>query len=409
MDTTTLRVSEPRELLALVPHRLGFRPRESVVAVSLRPPRGTVGLVVRADVDALADPVEGGARARALVALLDDDGARRALLVVYTDHDPRLGPAAAGAAVHRAVDVFREAAAVALGEVHVWVVCATGYLALDCAQDCCPPGGRPLRELDATQTGARLVLAGSAVAESRDALARIPPADAERRRGTARSRRRWEGRHAEALAAGPEDVARWRAGCVSAWRRAVATQEAVIAREGATDGRDGDADVPAPVGGENARAAGRGGAGAVVAAPWGHLEAGLRDRRVRDAVLVSFVGGDDDLPERSVQVEPLAPAVHAEVGAAVAAIVDPARSTPPPPSPCAGERALEQVVAHGRTGHQAPALTLLAVLAWWRGDGARAAVLLDRALEDEPQHTLALLVHALLAAAVAPGWLRRAG
>ena len=49
MDTPTLRVTEPREMLSLVPYQLGFHPTESVVAVSLRPPRGRVGLLVRVD------------------------------------------------------------------------------------------------------------------------------------------------------------------------------------------------------------------------------------------------------------------------------------------------------------------------------------------------------------------------
>jgi hypothetical protein len=67
---------------------------------------------------------------------------------------------------------------------------------------------------------------------------------------------------------------------------------------------------------------------------------------------------------------------------------------------------LEGVVAHGRTGAQAPALTLLALLAWWRGEGARAAQLLERALADEPGHRLGVLVAKAVAAGVPPGWAR---
>ena len=61
------------------------------------------------------------------------------------------------------------------------------------------------------------------------------------------------------------------------------------------------------------------------------------------------------------------------------------------------EAVLEALVAHGRAGAQAPALTLLALLAWWRGDGARARVLLDRALEDDPDYRLARLLDDALA------------
>lgn len=389
METTTLRVSEPRELLALVPHRLGFRPRDSAVAVSLRPPRGQVGLVVRVDLEQLADLDDGGRCARALVGLLDEDGARRAVLVVYTDEDPRgctdADPRDGDTRVARAVAAFREAAAVPLGDVPAWAVTGSGYLAVDCTDDCCPPGGRPLRELDSTQTSARMVLAGSTVAGSRVDLGRVPRADEGARRGAARTRRRWERRREAAVAQGPQAVAAWRLDCLRAWRSAVAGERVEV-----TD------DAPAST------------ADPVRPAPWGRVEAGLADRRVRDAVLVGMLPGTGDLAERSVACETPAPGVDAAVGAAVATIVDPARAVRPPVDVAVHERVLEGVVAHGRAGHQAPALTLLAMLAWWCGDGARAAVLLERALADDREHRLAVLLADVLAAAVPPGWARRA-
>ena len=182
MQTTTLRVSEPREILALVPHRLGFRPRDSAVVVSLRPPRGAVGLVVRVDLPHLADDAAGPTLARALVSYLDRDLARHAVLVLYADRDPREqdGPA------QRAAWHFREAASAAFGEVPVWVVTPTGYLALDCADDCCPPGGRPCVTSMPRRWGPTLVLAGSAVADSREDIARIRPVHGDVRRSVAR-------------------------------------------------------------------------------------------------------------------------------------------------------------------------------------------------------------------------------
>jgi len=51
---------------------------------------------------------------------------------------------------------------------------------------------------------------------------------------------------------------------------------------------------------------------------------------------------------------------------------------------------------------------LLATLAWWQGDGARAAVLLGRALRDDPTYRLAQLLRSALEAGLAPGWARRA-
>ena len=371
MQTTTLRVSEPREILALVPHRLGFRPRDSAVAVSLRRPRGEVGLVVRVDLPHLADLQDGPLLARTLVAHLGRDAARRGLLVLYTDRDPRGedGPA------HRAARHLREAAAEPLGDVPVWVVTPDGYLALDCTDDCCPPGGRPLLDLDSTQVGATLVLAGSAVADSRDDIARIRPQSADARRSTARVRRRWEARLQEAQLTGDDALARWRSDSLVAWRAAVALV-----------------------------AEGRPSAGG---APWGRVEAGLADRRVRDAVLVALVPGTGDLPERCVLEPQTSPGIDAALGAAMAMIIDPRQGVMPPEAASAvHEAVLEAVVARGRAGGQAPALTLLALLAWWRGDGARARVLLDRALDAEPGYRLAELIDDALRAAIPPGWVR---
>ena len=373
MQTTTLRVSEPQEILALVPHRLGFRPRDSAVAVSLRPPRGAVGLVVRVDLPHLADEEDGPLLARTLVAHLGRDGASRAILVLYTDRDPRGEEGSAQPAVRH----LREAAADALGDVLVWVVTSTGYLSLDCADDCCPPGGRPLRDLDSTQVGAALVLAGSAVADSREDIARIRPQSGDVRRSVARVRRRWEHRCEEALLAGADAVGRWREDSLAAWRDAVAIVEA---------------GEPGPGG-----------------APWGRIEAGLADRRVRDSVLVALVPGTADLPERCVRTVPSTPELDAALGGAMALILDPSRGVVPPVRATAvHEAVLEAVVARGRAGAQAPALTLLALLAWWRGDGARARLLLDGALDADADYHLAELLDDALVAAIPPGWVRHA-
>ena len=372
MDTPTLRVSEPRELLSLVPYQLGFRPTESVVAVGLRPPRGRVGLVVRVDLADLGHPQHGPQLARDVVAHLGGDGAERALVVVYTRDDPRSGPDPVVAA---AVATFREAAEAALGEVPAWAVTATGYLSLDCDGPCCPPGGRPLDDLTSTQVSAQMVLAGAAVADCRDDVGRIRSAGGDARRAVARVRRRWQERGRRAPGEGAVAVERWRCGSVQAWRRAVDEQ---LDRDGG----------PA-------------------AAALGRLEAGLADTRVRDAVLVALVPGQGDLPERCVRG--VRPSREADDGLAraLALVVDPLSGVPAPPAATrVHEAVLEAVVAHGERGRQAPALTLLGLLAWWRGDGARAQILLERALRDDGGHRLARLLADALGQGVPPGWAR---
>jgi Domain of unknown function (DUF4192) len=378
MDTTTIRVSEPREMLAYLPHQLGFRPSHSAVAVSLRPPRGRVGLVARVDLPDLADIERGPQLARGLVSHLGADRASGAVLVLYTQDDPR-DPGPTRTLARAAAEHFREAALTLLGEVVVWVVTSEGYLALDCDdRECCPRGGRPLRDLESTAVGAHMVLAGSSVANCREDLARIRPAPGNVRRSVSRVCVRWRARHDQAQADGADALRTWREQSVAAWRAAVAAEL-------------GNTAVGTPP---------------VSASALGKIEAALADRRVRDGVLVALVPGTRDLAERSVRDD--ATAASAEMADAVGAIIDPRCAVEPPPVETAAHvRVLESVVAHGRRGAQPPALTLLALLAWWQGDGARARLLLERALAEDPEYTLAQLLDATLAAAVPPGWISR--
>ncbi|WNB84451.1 DUF4192 family protein [Cellulomonas sp. ATA003] len=394
MDATTIRVREPRELLALLPYQLGFRPERSAVAVALRPPRGRVGLIARVDLADLADPDLGPQLARRLVTHLVGDGAANAVLVVYADDDPRAVGAEACSHVRSsdgataeapgetptAVQVFRAAAAAFLGDVAVWVVAPSGYLSLDCVDaDCCPPGGRPLRDLESTEVGAHMVLAGAMVADSREALVPDVPASAAARRNATRAAARRLARRVVAEEQGPAAVARWRGDGLLAWR-----QEVDEVRRG---GRGPDA------------------------AALGRLAAVLADVPVRDAVLLTLVAGAGDLPERSLHPSAAGPGgVGVEVAQVLGAVVSPRDGVPPDPDlhvPAA--RVLELVVSHAAGPSRAPALTLLGLLAWWSGDGARAGVLLDRALAVDPSYRLAHLLGDALAAGLAPGWVRTRG
>jgi hypothetical protein len=128
---------------------------------------------------------------------------------------------------------------------------------------------------------------------------------------------------------------------------------------------------------------------------------------VRDAVLVALVPGQGDLPERCVRGEWPSSEDDAALGRALALVVDPLDGVPAPPAATrVHEAVLEAVVAHGERHRQAAALTLLGMLAWWRGDGARARILLERALADDDGYRLALLLADSLAHGVPPGWVR---
>ena len=377
---TTIRTDDPRELLALIPFQLGFQPTESAVLISIRGDQG-VGLIARVDLADLDDRARGGQLARTLVSHLVGDGAHRAVVVLFTleclQDDT---PGAVGAAVAARL---REAAAPALGDVDCWVVGPRGYYGLGCAdRSCCPPGGRSLDELQGTRVGAQMVLEGVQVARSRDELVRIPAASPSARKAAHRARVRWESR-----CPATADAHRWRRDGLALWRGEVAR---VAALGGHDEGASGGvhpvvfgraADVPAP-------------------ATMGKLQGALADVLVRDAVLLTLVPGADRVADLVVAGDG-----GADVGRVLRTIIDPVEGRRPDPALTHPARCvLEQLVAHSpRVGH-VPALTLLAVLAWWDGDGARAGLHVDRALAADPGYRLAVLVDDALRLGMPPGW-----
>ncbi|MDO8308926.1 MAG: DUF4192 domain-containing protein [Actinomycetota bacterium] len=77
-----------------------------------------------------------------------------------------------------------------------------------------------------------------------------------------------------------------------------------------------------------------------------------------------------------------------------------------PGAPRAATRGLSQLVRSAPEGHVAPAATVLAVAHWLGGDGARANVSLDRAMADDPDYSLGLMVAAALRSGLPPqSWL----
>ncbi|RXR23158.1 DUF4192 family protein [Oerskovia turbata] len=388
--TTTIRARGPRELLAYIPFRLGYRPQDSGVLVSLRTSRGRVGLVARVDLDDLADLEHGPQVARTLVSHLCSDGAARAVLVLYADVDLRAGGATA-ARERAAVEHWTDAAEEYLGEPEVWVVSATGYHGADCQDEtCCPPGGRPLADLEATEVGAHMVLAGATVAPSRSHATSIPVLDTVLRRKASRAANRWRARRDAAIATHDhEGLAAWRQDGLAAWRAATGLVER------AHRGLEHGAREALPA--------------AVPATVLGRLEVALESVPVRDAVLLSFVAGNDELATLAA-ADVAGEQVETGTAVALAAVVDPVAGLPPDPlrARCARE-VLEAVAGAGRRGAQAPALTLLALLAWWDGDGVLASDRLAAALDADPSYRLALLVERALDAGLAPGWARQQG
>jgi hypothetical protein len=63
---------------------------------------------------------------------------------------------------------------------------------------------------------------------------------------------------------------------------------------------------------------------------------------------------------------------------------------------------LSQLVRSAPDEHVAPASTVLAIVHWMRGDGARANVALDRAMADNPEYSLGCMVRAALRSGLPP-------
>ena len=159
-----LRLGSLEDVVASVPHMLGFQPRDSVVAVALTGPRGRMGFSVRLDL--LPEEYDADVAA-AVSAHLEHAGADAALLFVYT------GPPVGGDLPRRPLveQLQRRLAvpvqdAVLVTDARIW-----SYL---CSDECCPPEGRPLdaKAPGATAIAAAHALEGRAVLPSREALVR---------------------------------------------------------------------------------------------------------------------------------------------------------------------------------------------------------------------------------------------
>lgn len=349
-DRTSIVVSQPRDVVALVPYRLGFVPRDSLALVALRDPGSLVGLVLRVD---LADVVAGGEHAaRQLGRYLLDDGATRAVAVIY-DTAWRGGMPAWLA---RFED---DLARLGVGLVDCWQVDDHAFRSLTCTgQGCCPAGGWPLSELQSATVSAEMVALGFTAAPTREArMPDLAPApEGARRRVAARVRRTGAPR-------GPSDRAR----CLTAWLR-------VLAEPSVAEERD-----------------------------LGLALTGLHDPLVRDAVILTCT------PDGRTAAHELVLSGGAGAGAAFDALFD--QGAEPVPSPdrdllARAAVALAVLVRHAQGERRADPLAVMAWAAWWEGDGAAGLDLAELALASRRGHPLAALVREALRIGTPPGWVR---
>lgn len=401
LEASVLKVSEPAEVLSYVPHAIGYAPSQSLVAISLRAPRRRIGLVARVD---LADVVGEYSSdvVDDLATFLASDGAVALFVVVYTD-EPLVQARNSRSMADRAFEALMCAQDLPQS-VETWIVAPDGYASWGCEDPrCCPPQGRDLRDLEDTRLSTRLTLAGSAPLASRTDLALGTDLDENRRRAFEVGIRRTV--RARAAAQERSELEAWRV------RRARGVLSLLAGRRRGTF----DADLRSQ---EGARAGERAGERAQNPAQLGVLAAALSDVVVRDLVLVAIArrcagsSGESSSSNRgrastaraaSISASSLATLPH-DVGAVFGA-------GGPAPDPdllrCIQRRAGE-AVRLSTGAMRADLLVILAWLAWWAGDGARAGVHLGEALTLVPDHRLGALIRDSLRHAVPPGWARAA-
>jgi hypothetical protein len=172
-DRFDVRISDPGEIAAALPSLLGFRPRESVVLVSLTGASGgRVGLTVRSD---LPPPGDAAPAAAVLTRSVRRDRPRGVLVAVVSEMpDVPAGDGGASGLPHREV-VHELVIALARDGVPVreaLLVRAGRWWSYDCPRPCCAPeAGTPLPDT-VTALEVASVATGTVVERDRSDLVR---------------------------------------------------------------------------------------------------------------------------------------------------------------------------------------------------------------------------------------------
>lgn len=153
MSATPITVTSPADILAYIPHVLGFAPQESFVFLTLQGKR--LGATLRIDAPQDTEPARF---AQAVLGYLSNDvAADGVLLVVYTDQTTIDGtkPYSQYAA---AVEATLDTAGMPVADS--WLVSSTEWVTYFCEDaDCCSP--RSLEEITDSAMSARMVFEGS--------------------------------------------------------------------------------------------------------------------------------------------------------------------------------------------------------------------------------------------------------
>jgi hypothetical protein len=266
-----VRISDPGEIAASLPQLLGFRPRESVVLVSLtRPDGGRVGLTVRADIP----PAEHAPElARVLTRSVCTDRPRGVLVAVVSEEPDRVRPTPD--IPHRALagELVKALAGVGVPVPELLFVRGGRWWSYDCSHPCCDPGAGTALPSGVTELEVAAVATGTVVEEDReDLVARIARPDARARNAMAAACTRMA---AECSAAVLETG--WRAVAAESWSAVTGALERF--RPGVPGGLSG-------------------GGAPLTDREVARIVCGLRDRAVRDRALELALGADAPVTEQ---------------------------------------------------------------------------------------------------------------
>ncbi|MCC9205135.1 DUF4192 domain-containing protein [Arthrobacter sp. zg-Y769] len=412
------RVNAPADILSLVPHTLGFEPRNSLVLMALC--GGRLGATLRLDLPpgqaARAGTAEYAATACRFLA--SDTGADGALLAMYTDapwRDPAHPPYRQ--LVRR---LEKELAAAGLPLQDGWLVGPDSWRDYFCTRpDCCPWPGMPRSQIADSMLNTELVYRGSAFAATLErAVGESFPGQWPNRDEVTQAQAHFAGQLA----------GHW---CErEQFRCTLALWTECIAGSGHAAGAAPYADdLVAPEALSNDRPH----RGAECA---GFLLASLGDRGIRDALLVLAAVGEESavrgaeanglvrrqdhplvLPGnaqpgafiRGPGVVPLVPRPRRQSKAAAdfrSILVGRGSGTPDWDLLDLAHAVFTDLVPVADGEAKAALLSLLAWMEWARGRGSRAHVYLQSALEACPGYRLALLLHELLGTGILPDWAR---
>jgi len=354
-----IKVKNPRDLFSVVPYALGYQPEESIVVICVRQ-AGSLGMIARTSLSDLPNSkccIEIGEMIAQNAA---KDDTVQAFVVIYCRANDEFTLHGYKKQARHFADALQPIPS------ETWVIGAERYFHVD-RQYCknCPAEGFPVAELENTEASAALVFRGYAPAKSRDAYVRLPqPADSQCHAAQAAETKFGQ---EKATAVG---VPSWRQKALTAWQKMLkqSAQNKSISPK-----------------------------------LLGLIGAALTDTAMRDAILISCLPGGI-AAAKTVVDNPTADQQAAQVLAAVVG-----DENPKPPDLVqhrAATTTLEAVAAHVSTPSKTAPLTLLAFLAWWAGDGTRAATRVGEALAIDPDYRLAVTLAGAIGSHLQPGWIK---